>query len=304
MSDLLTLPKGYGFRALRPGELTQRGSLLDLLSIWEPPRRRGPRRYIVSADVADGLGLDRSVVEVIRAGTLNEPAEQVAEYVSDAVSPMQLAYVIQAIGQYYSDEDGLEAKVAIERNNHGLSTQDTLHLHLGYGHFYIWEYYDARDPSKRFSTTYGWSTTPRTRPILLDKLHTALTTTDPVTGLPDLVTHSPILHEELKDFTTQGGLWEAAAAKGAHDDCVMALAIGYVVMWRGQGGEAEPLEERRRRKSDTIARQTAAAAHATRPDWRNTPATAHEAHQIGAGEEPDDLDELLYDPRGYEPTPW
>lgn len=299
--DLLVLPKGYGFRPLRPGELTRRGSLLDLLSIWEAPRRRGPRRYIVSADVADGLGQDRSVVEVIRAGTLQEPAEQVAEYVSDAVSPMQLAYVIQAIGEYYRDEDGVEAKVAIERNNHGLSTQDTLHLHLGYGHFYIWEYFDARDPEKRFSTTYGWSTTPRTRPILLDKLHTALTTCDPVTGLPDLVTHSPLLHEELKDFTTQGALWEAAAAKGAHDDCVMATAIGYVVMWRGQGGEMEPLEDRRRRKSETIARQTLASEQLVKPDWRNGPATADEASTLP---DDDEVDEHLYDPRGWEPTPY
>ncbi len=151
--DPLTLPKGYGFRPLRPGELTQRGSLLSLLSIWEAPRRRGPRRYIIGVDVADGLGQDRSVVEVIRAGTLHEPAEQVAEYVADDISPMQLAYVIQAVGEYYRDEDNVEAKVAIERNNHGLSTQDTLHLHLGYGHFYIWEYFDARDPSKRYATT-------------------------------------------------------------------------------------------------------------------------------------------------------
>ena len=93
-----------------------------------------------------------------------------------------------------------------------------MQLHLGYTHFYRWEYYDEHDPSRRFSTRIGWLTTPRTRPMLLDKLKSALTTLDPVTGQPDLLTHSPFLHDECKDFQTEGALWEAEAARGAFDD--------------------------------------------------------------------------------------
>ena len=44
-----------------------------------------------------------------------------------------------AIGRYYADADQVEAMAAIETNNHGLATQDTLQLHLGYGHFYVWD---------------------------------------------------------------------------------------------------------------------------------------------------------------------
>src|SRR5690349_21290289 len=106
--DPVLLPAGYGFREPFPGELTERG-ILDTLTIWEPPRRRGPRRYYLGVDVSDGLGQDNSVVQVLREATLEEPAEQVAEYVSGAMLPAGLAYVVQAIGQYYADEDGYEA---------------------------------------------------------------------------------------------------------------------------------------------------------------------------------------------------
>lgn len=306
MPDPVLLPSGYGFRRPSADEIRTRNSILDLLTIWESPRTRGHRRYYLGVDVADGLGNDRSVIEVVRAGTLDEPAEQVAEYASDQIAPAALAYVVQSIGQYYRDEDHVEALVAVEQTHHGLSTIDTLHLHLGYHHQYRWEYFDAADPNKRFSTSYGWYTTPRTRPILVDKLRSALTTLDPVTGLPDLITHSALLHDELQDFQTAGALWEAAAARGAHDDTVMALAIAYVVSLRMQAGETEPLEERRRRKSEQLATLAQAAAHeGDPPDWRNTPATADEMnHWVGQDEEPEDLDQQLYDPRAHDDTLW
>lgn len=293
-SNPVILPKGYGFRALRPGDLTARGHLLDLLQIWEPPRTRGPRRYVLGVDVSDGLGLDRSVIEVVRAGTLEEPAEQVAEFVTDSVTPMALAYVIQAVGEYYRDDDQIEALVAIEGNNHGLSTQDTLQLHLGYQSHYRWEYYDAADPSKRYSQKIGWLTTTRTRPLLLDRLYSALTTLDPITHTPDLLTHSSILHDELKDFQTDGALWEAAAARGAHDDCVMALGIANYVAWRLQAGESEPLEERRRRRAEQVAADARAATTPIKADWRNTPCDVGELHAWEHGEVGDE-EEGMYD---------
>jgi hypothetical protein len=272
------------------------GYLFDALLIWEPPRRRGPRRYVMAADVSDGLGQDRSVIEVIRLGTIEEPAEQVAEYASDQVPPMALAFLLQTIGQYYADADGVEAMAAIECNNHGLSTQDTLQLHLGYAHFYRWEYYDAASPDARFSNKIGWVTTQRTRPMLLDKLYSALTTRDPITSQPDLLTHSTLLHEELKDFQTEGALWEATAARGAHDDAIMATAIGNYVAWKLQAGETEPLEERRRRRAEQTLHQEVAASQqgSSRPDWRNSPITADELNAYGQLSEAEDIDDVLY----------
>lgn len=171
-------------------------------------------------DVADGIGQDRSVCDVFRMGTLEECEEQVAQFISDRVPPRQFAGVIDAIGHLYSGADGREALAAIECNNHGLSVQDTLQLHLGYRHFYIWEVLDQADPQKRWTTKMGWVTTTRTRPLLLDQLYTGITTIDPISGYSECRLNSPFTLDEMRDFKTDGQLWEAEAAKGAHDDCL------------------------------------------------------------------------------------
>jgi hypothetical protein len=190
------------------------------------------------------------------------------------------------LGMYYRDHDDVEAMVAVETNSHGLTTQDTLQLHLGYTHFYTWEVLDAADAARRFTSKVGWYTTPRTRSALLTKLRDAICTVDKVTGLPDLITHSPYLHDEFKDFQTEGAVWEAAASRGAHDDRVMALAIAYYVSFRRQAGEIEPLDDRRRRRSEQQALLAEVAARGeSRPDWRNTPTMAEE---IGGGIADDD----------------
>jgi hypothetical protein len=305
MSEPLLLPAGMGFRVPSAQELRETAEAtslgLDLLLCYEPPRRRGTYRYVIGADIGDGLGLDRSVAQVVRQGSIDEPDEQVAEFASDTIAPAEFASILLALGDWYRDESGYEALVAIECNNHGLSTQDTLQLHLGYTHFYRWEYYDSADPSARFSTKIGWMTTTRTRPILLDKFRTALTTRDAVTGLPDLITHSPHLHEELKDFQTQGALWEAEAAKGAHDDRIMAAAIAYYCTWRLRAGEQEPLEDRRRRRSEqkSVLARVAEATQAGTPDFRNTACTAEEATSLPTGPDATEAadEEALYDLR-------
>jgi hypothetical protein len=292
MSDSFTLPSGYGFRRLTLDELQAREDLLDCLALYEKPRLRGPRRYILGVDPADGIGQDRSVVAVHRMGTLEEPEEQVALYVSDQMGPVQLAGIVDAIGHLYVDDDGYEALAAIECNRHGISTQDTLQLHYGYSHFYRWEFLDAADPKSRYSTKIGWMTTTRTRPMLLDKLYAALTTQDPVTHQTDLLVHSAILRVELADFQTEGALWEACAARGAHDDCVMATAIAHYVAWRLQGGEQEPLSERRARQhSEKQAREASSQPLRMKRDWRNTSCTTEEM----AAQVEDDGDDSLYD---------
>ena len=273
------VPPGYGFRRLDKGQLAALPNLRQgVLAIWEYPRLRGPRRYIMGVDVSDGLGLDYSVIDVIRQPTIEEPAEQVAQYVTNVLDPKALAFVCDAVGRYYQDADGIEALAAIETNNHGLATQDTLQLHLGYSHFYVWEYADAASPARRYSTRIGWVTSPRTRPLLLASFHGAVTAFDPITHQPDYVLNSPITRGELRHFITASTIGEAEAARGQHDDCVMAAAIGYYVAWRMAGGEVEPVAERRRRKTafDAMAKEAATP----RPDYRNSPTTVEEADDL------------------------
>ena len=299
--ETMPVPPGYGFRRLAAPDLSRLPNLRhSVLSIWEHPRRRGTRRYVMAVDVSDGLGQDYSVIDVIRQPTIEEPAEQVAQYVTNQLDPKQLAFVCDAIGRYYADADQVEALAAIETNAHGLATQDTLQLHLGYAHFYLWEYADAASPERRYSTRIGWLTSPRTRPLLLASFHGAITTFDPIAHLPDFILNSPLTRGELRHFVTDSTIGEAAAARGQHDDCVMAAAIGFYVAWRLSGGEIEPVAERRRRKAALL--QLNLDTHTATPDWRNSPATADEVDQLQGDLDGDtsDLDTLfaLDDDRG------
>ncbi len=279
-AEAFPVPPGFGFRRLTAAELKELPSLRrSVMAIWEYPRARGRRRYVMSVDVSDGLGLDYSSIDIIRLPTIEEPAEQVAQYLTNELDPKHLAFVCDAIGRLYTDEDGIEALAAIETNNHGLSTQDTLQLHLGYAHFYVWEYADSASPDRRYSTKIGWVTSPRTRPILISSFHDAIVNFDPITGWPDFILNSPSTRGELRHFITPDIMANAAAAPGQTDDCVMSAAIGYYVSWRLAGGEQEPISERRQRRAALQHQQQLTGQDAERRDWRNSDVTAEEADQ-------------------------
>jgi hypothetical protein len=294
------IPPGFGFHRLNGPELAEQPNLFDTLQMWERPRKG--HRYILGCDVSDGLGQDRSVCDVLRMGTIEEPEEQVAQFVSETCTPKAFAYIIQAIGTLYKWPDGQEAMAAIECNNHGLSVQDTLQLHLGYRHFYIWEVLDQADPQKRFTTRMGWMTTPRTRPILLDQFHNGIVGVDPLSGYSDLRINSTLTIDELRDFQTEGALWEAEAGRGAHDDCIIALAIAHFVAYRLMAGEREPLDDRRKRRREEKLR-AAKYGDGKRPDYRNTDVTADDAKLVATpqdalGIEEDEDEHWYYDPSG------
>jgi hypothetical protein len=251
---------GYGMRSLKPAEWQELiaapndEGLYDRLLVFEPPRRG--HRYVVSADVSSGVGLDRSVVDVTRVGTIKEPDEQVAQFCSDHIDPSDLAFVIDPIGRLYKGVDEMPALVAIECNGLGLSTQDMLQKHIGYSYLYVWQVLDARDLSKSYTQRIGWWTTNRSRPILLETLHHALKTVDPHTGMPDYRLNSPLTIAELRTFTSPGPLWMAEAVDGANDDCIMAAAIGLFVAQTLQHTSRETIHESRRRLSEESARLT------------------------------------------------
>lgn len=302
------VPKGFGFHRLSPAELSERSgakALFNTLQIFQHPRKG--HRYVMGVDVSDGLGQDRSVCDVFRLGTIEEPEEQVAQFISDDLAPHPFASILDAIGHLYTWPDGREAMAAIENNYHGLSVQDTLQLHLGYRHFYIWEVLDQADPQKRWTTKMGWVTTRKTRPILLDQLYTGVTGIDPITGFSDVRINSPFTIDEMRDFQTDGALWEAEASRGAHDDCIIAAGIAHYVSWRLMGGETEPLADRRHRRAQEALRRTKAGeTHAV--DFRNSDATADDQSAL-AGLTPEEREtaleeqdeQLYYDPdaRGY-----
>ncbi len=255
----LKIAPGFGMRVLSASErvkvmadLGEEVAPVDVLQIWEPPRSR-QHRYVVSVDVSSGEGLDDSVIDVTRVGTVREPDEQVAQFVTGGVDTSDLAYYVDAIGRLYTGSDGQWALAAVECTGLGISTQQELIKHIGYTNLFIWEYFDAM-PGREQTTRYGWWTTSRSRPIMLANYMHAIKTVDPHSGLPDYRINSPHTIAQLADLVSPGPLWMAQAADGAKDDCIMAGAIGVqVARMLGTVGR-ETVHDTRRRVSEEMHR--------------------------------------------------
>lgn len=273
----IEIPPGYGLRLLPAQSYAsaELEDLMDKLLIWEAPR--AGFLYTLSVDVSDGIGLDRSVIDVTRMATVHEPAEQVAQFISNQIGPLELAYIIDPIGRFFKDDDGQEAMCAIETNASGISTQNELQAHLGYSHFYVWQTFDHRNPAKRYTQRLGWYTSPRSRPIMLDHYFKALTSVDPLTSKPDYIINSPHTIAEMRNFITHSTLRYAEAALGANDDCIMTGAIGVIVSHFRNYDEMEPVAEQRRRHSEeALRKQLLSERMGTRRDYQNCDATADE----------------------------
>src|SRR5690242_16114480 len=100
------------------------------LIMWDAPERSA--NYAIGVDVAEGVGRDRSVIEVVRIGDIKRPDEQVAEFASDYHDPIDLAPVVAELGRFYSGADGLEAIVIVEANGLGDGVILALNTHLEY----------------------------------------------------------------------------------------------------------------------------------------------------------------------------
>ncbi len=107
------------------------------------------------------------------------------------------------LGQRYE-----QALVAVERNNHGYAVLENL-KHLQYRNLFAKE------------GQLGWLTSAASRPAMIENMAAVLMEE------PELF-HSPRLLEECRTFVRHAD-GSTGAAEGAHDDCVMAMAIALAV---------------------------------------------------------------------------
>ncbi|HET9255392.1 MAG TPA: hypothetical protein VFO16_09350 [Pseudonocardiaceae bacterium] len=277
----LHIPAGFGMRSLDQTaqqqawrEVGDEPCPTDCLLVWEAPRKG--HRYVVSADISSGQKLDYSVADVTRVSTLREPAEQVAQFRTNTIDESDFAYILDAIGRLYHSGiggDDQHALVAVETNAMGVSTVRELTKHIGYTNVFIWKYWDVAD-DKDQSRRFGWTTSQRSRPIMLQHYVHLIRQVDPHTGWPDYRVNSPATIEELSAFQSPGPLWMAEAVDGAHDDCVMAGAIGQIVIKLEYESLGETMHDRRRRTGEEVARAEAQAERAGRAvDFQNSDAT-------------------------------
>jgi hypothetical protein len=168
------------------------------LQIWLPPMPG--REYIVAVDTAGGgADGDYAAVQVIEVGTGLQCAE-----LQEKLGALELARVAAALAREYRG-----ALVAVERNNHGAGVL----AHL--------------DASERYRRVYeqdgvaGWLTTASSKAGMVSRMGVLLAES---AGM----FQSARLLAECRSFVTYGS-GKTGAASGAHDDCVMAMAIGQAV---------------------------------------------------------------------------
>jgi hypothetical protein len=184
------------------------------LWIWEHPDYT--KDYIVVADVARGDGGDYSGAHVLDV----ESMVQVAEY-KGQISPKDYGNLLVNLATQYND-----ALLVIENANIGWTTIQVA-IDRGYKNLYystkdssvsdvsqqLSRYVDLKDTSQMVA---GFTTSSRTRPLVISKLDTYMRERTPVI-------RSSRLMDELDVFIWNGS--KAEAMRGYNDDLVMSFCI-------------------------------------------------------------------------------
>lgn len=182
------------------------------LLVWRRPEEG--RVYVIGADVGEGLaGGDASCAVVLD----RETGEQVAE-LHGRIPPDRFGQLLDALGRWYR-----RAQLAVERNNHGHSTLNTLRNVCRYPRLYYHVRYDAK-AGVAATPTLGWPTDASTKPILVDDLAAAIAECH-------LIMHSADLVDECMTFITKDD-GSQQAQEGKYDDRVMAAGIAWQVRKR------------------------------------------------------------------------
>jgi hypothetical protein len=168
------------------------------LQIWLPPVRG--KEYLVAVDTAGGgADGDFAAVQVIELGSGLQCAE-----LQQRLGTLELAKVSAELAREYGG-----ALIAVERNNHGAGVLAYL------------------DGVERYARVYeqagaaGWLTTAGSKPGMVSRMGALLVES------PWLF-YSRRLLSECRTFVAMAG-GRTGAANGAHDDCLMAIAIGQAV---------------------------------------------------------------------------
>lgn len=163
------------------------------------------RPYVVGGDTA-GEGSDSFVLQCVD----NISLRQVAVFRRQNIDEDRFARQAYCLGAYYNN-----ALIALESN---WSTYPVLELErLRYPKQYVREHFDTY--THRATDSFGFRTDRRTRPVILSHLIKLIR--DDVTLVSDRTTL-----EEMLTFVRSESMRPEAEA-GAHDDCIMALAIAY-----------------------------------------------------------------------------
>lgn len=195
------------------------------INIYASPEAGAP--YVIGADTA-GEGSDYFVCQVLD----NRSGAQVATLRGKFDEDI-FARQLFCLGKYYND-----ALIAPEVN---FSTYPVMELErLSYKKLYVRESVD--DFTHKVKQSYGFQTNLKTRPIIIANL--IKVTREDISLISDRATL-----EEMLTFVRCPDTLRPEAESGAHDDCVMALAIAHHV--RGQQSYISSLDSAEVKWSDS-----------------------------------------------------
>ncbi len=192
-----------------PFAMRRGGALL----VWLPPVTG--KEYLLGVDTAGGgAGGDYAAVQVIE----RESGLQCAE-LRERLGALELARTVAALAREYNG-----ALVAVERNNHGTAVLAYLDATERYAR--VWAGADG---------VAGWLTTAGSKPGMVSRMGALLVESA-------WMFYSKRLLEECRTYVAlEGG--RTGAVSGAHDDCLMAMAVAQAV--RADFGRTGPLRAER-----------------------------------------------------------
>lgn len=194
----------YDYDGLRISNVRWLDDPQGAIRIYKHPEKGAP--YVIGGDTA-GDGSDSFVGQVLDNRTGVQVATLRHTYDED-----QYARQMYCLGTYYNT-----ALIGVETN---FSTYPVMELErLRYRKLYVRETVD--DYTHAVRKAYGFRTDTKTRPVIISELIKAVR--DDVGILADEITM-----QEMLTFV-RGEDWKPQADVGAHDDCVMALAIAHYI---------------------------------------------------------------------------
>jgi hypothetical protein len=172
------------------------------LFIYKYPKFEG--KFIVSGDVALGVGQDSSVATVMDADR-----NICAIYRDNRIDPTKYGDLLFYLGRYFNN-----ALLCVESNSIGVATLARLDQ-MNYPNIYYQT--DIQKLSNEEGKRPGFRTTSATRPAIIGLLKNAIKERD-------IKINDATLLQELKEFVLRDN-GKAEALPGCHDDHVISLAI-------------------------------------------------------------------------------
>lgn len=171
-------------------------------------------KYVIGADLSEGIGNDRSSASVINLDTLTEDVV----INTNKIDPSQFAGELWKLGHWCN-----KSLIAIEGNGPGLACiiplRNGQHDYTPYKNLYYKEVLDEQ--TKKLTKKFGWRTDARSKPLMIDKLAEMIRESLVTIPSEDTI-------RELQTFVI-GEDGKMGAVDGTNDDRVIALAIAVMM---------------------------------------------------------------------------